>query len=312
MVRTSAGVTSPTLRPFMSSAVELVGVRKTYGDVVALDDVTLEFPLGQLTGFLGPNGAGKTTTFRAILGLTRPEQGRIEILGTPISSDLPRLVKRIGAVVEEPGLHRTLDAVDNMRVAALTLGSGQERIAELLEFVGLTDDAKRPVSGFSKGMKQRLALAIALLGDPEILILDEPLDGLDPAGQVTLKAALRALVDERAKTVIVSSHDLADVESLADHVVVVSRGRMVTAGSLSEILGPSDRHRVAIDDSQAAVEVLLAAGFAATVDDGTVLVDGTSGSEISRALAGAGLYPESLMSARTTLERVFLEITEAR
>lgn len=296
----------------MPSAVELFAVRKTYGDVVALDDLTIQFPSGQLTGFLGPNGAGKTTTFRAILGLTRPEEGRIEIMGTPISSDLPRLVKRIGAVVEEPGLHRTLDAVDNMRVAALTLGSGHDRSADLLEFVGLTADAKRPVAGFSKGMKQRLALAIALLGDPEILILDEPLDGLDPAGQVTLKAALRALVDDRAKTVIVSSHDLADVESLADHVVVVSRGRMVAAGSLSDILGPSDRHRVSIDDPSAATQVLVAAGFAATVDDGTVLVDGTSGAEISRVLAGAGLFPESVMSARTTLERVFLNITEAR
>lgn len=296
----------------MDAAIELVGIRKTYGDVVALADVSLEFPAGQLTGFLGPNGAGKTTTFRSILGLTRPDQGQIRVLGTPIASDLPRLVKRIGAVVEEPGLHRTLDAVDNMRVAALTLGAGGDRIHELLDFVGLGTDSHRPVSGFSKGMRQRLALAIALLGDPEVLILDEPLDGLDPAGQVTLKATLRALVDDSAKTVVVSSHDLGDVESLADHVVVLDRGRTITQGPLGDLLGPGDRHRVELDDATRAVEVLTTAGFDARLDGDDVVVDGAAGSDISRALAGAGLFPESLGSARTTLERLFLDITEAR
>jgi len=296
----------------MNAAIELTGVRKTYGEVVALADVSLVFPAGRLTGFLGPNGAGKTTTFRAILGLTRPDQGRIEILGTPVTSDLPRLVKRIGAVVEEPGLHRTLDAIDNMRVAALTLGSGAGQIDELLAFVGLVEDAHRPVSGYSKGMRQRLALAIALLGDPEILVLDEPLDGLDPAGQVTLKATLRSLVDDRGKTVVVSSHDLVDIEALADHVVVLSRGRTVTSGALSDLLGSGDRHRVGIADPDAAAAILTSAGFAATVDDGIVFVEDATGAEISRALAVAGMYPESLMSARTTLERLFLDITEAR
>jgi ABC-2 type transport system ATP-binding protein len=296
----------------MESAIELQGVTKSYGDVVALDDVTLIFPRSRLTGFLGPNGAGKTTTFRAILGLTRPRQGRIEILGKPITSDLPRLVKRLGAVVEEPGLLRTLDGVDNMRVAALTLGTGFDRIDDLLDFVGLADDATRSVSGYSKGMRQRLALAISLLGDPEILLLDEPLDGLDPAGQVTFRATLRSLVDVQGKTVIVSSHDLADIEALADHVIVLDRGKVVTAGSLTEILGAGDRHRVQIEDPAAAAAALASAGFGATVVDGEVFVEGATGAEISRALFTAGLFPESLMSARATLERVFLDITEAR
>lgn len=296
----------------MTAAITLLGVKKTYGDVVALEDVSLEFPSGKLTGFLGPNGAGKTTTFRAILGLTRPDEGRIEVLGTPISTGLPKLVKRIGAVVEEPGLHRTLDAVDNMRVAAFTQGAGHDRIDELLDFVGLGTDLHRPVSGFSKGMRQRLALAIALLGDPEILVLDEPLDGLDPAGQVTLKATLRALVDDRSKTVIVSSHDLADVESIADHVVVLSRGRTVTEGSLEELLGSGERHRVRVDDPQRAAEVLRAAGLETQLEGDDVLVEGAPGRDVARILAGADLYPESLTSARTTLERLFLDITEAR
>ena len=296
----------------MQTAIELHAVRKTYGRVVALDDVSLRFPAGVLTGFLGPNGAGKTTTFRAILGLTRPTQGRVEVFGQSVGAELPRLVKRIGAVVEEPGLHRTLDAVGNMRVAAATLGRGEERIDELLTFVGLAGDENRPVSGFSKGMRQRLALAIALLGDPEILILDEPLDGLDPAGQVTLKATLRSLVDDSGKTVIVSSHDLADVESLADHVVVLNRGKLVTSGSLHELLGDGERHRVSVDDPERAVQVLVAAGMEAALDERTVLVSGATGSAISRSLAREGIFPEELTSARTTLERLFLDITEAR
>ncbi|MFP5332630.1 MAG: ABC transporter ATP-binding protein [Acidimicrobiia bacterium] len=296
----------------MGNAIELQGVHKTYGRVVALDEASMVFPSGVLTGFLGPNGAGKTTTFRAILGLTRPDRGRIEVLGQSVASDLPRLVKRIGAVVEEPGLHRTLDAVDNMRVAAFTLGAGEHRISQLLDFVGLAGDEHRPVSGFSKGMRQRLALAVALLGDPEILILDEPLDGLDPAGQVTLKATLRALVDDEDKTVIVSSHDLADVESLADHVVVLNRGRTVTEGSLRQLLGDGERHRVVIADRDTAARVLADAGLEATVEDSALFVTGAAGSTVSRLLAEAGLYPEELTSARTTLERLFLDITEAR
>jgi ABC-2 type transport system ATP-binding protein len=296
----------------MDAAIELVDVRKTYKRVVALDDVTLEFPSARLTGFLGPNGAGKTTAFRAILGLTRPDKGRITILGRPAATELHQLVKRIGAVVEEPGLHKTLNGTENMRVAAATLGAGEGRIDDLMDFVGLSDDAGRAVSGYSKGMRQRLALAVAMLGDPDVLILDEPLDGLDPAGQLTLKTQLRSLVTDRGKTVIVSSHDLADVEALADHVVVLDRGRMVISGPLDEILGSRERYRVEIDDPAAAAEALRRAGITAAVDGPGVAVDDAPGTTISRVLAEAGMYPEALIPARTTLERVFLDATEPR
>ena len=295
-----------------AAAIELIGVRKTYGRIIALADVSLQFPMGRLTGFLGPNGAGKTTTFRTVLGLTRPEQGQVRILGTPITGSLPSLVKRLGAVVEEPGLHKTLNGVDNMRVAALTLGVGDGQIPELMDFVGLTDDAGRKVAGYSKGMRQRLALASALLGDPEVLILDEPLDGLDPAGQVTLKRQLRMLVTERDKTVIVSSHDLKDVEEMADHIVVLDRGRQVISGSLEEILGSAERHRVVVDRPEDAVRVLTDAGITAVVDAGQVTVDDVRGADIVRVLAAAGLYPDAVVPARITLESVFLDATEAR
>ena len=189
-------------------------VTKRFGPVMALNRLSLEVPGGCLTGFLGPNGAGKTTSFRVALGLTRANHGEIDIFGMRVGRDGPAIAKRVGAVVEDPGLHDALTARDNLRVAALELGRGNDQADELLELVGLTENASRKVGGFSKGMRQRLGVAVALVGDPDILLLDEPLDGLDPAGQVSFKAQLRRMVNEGGKTIVVSSHDLADIEQL--------------------------------------------------------------------------------------------------
>jgi ABC-2 type transport system ATP-binding protein len=289
--------------------IRLESVTKRYGATTALDNLSLEFPERRLTGFLGPNGAGKTTIFRVCLGLTRPQQGRAEVLGMQVGPDTPRIVKRVGAVVEEPGLHKTLDAVDNLRAAAMILGRGTGEIPALLEFVDLTRDAHRKVETYSKGMRQRLALAMAMLGDPEVLLLDEPLDGLDPAGQVAFRTRLRALVDEQGKTVVVSSHDMSDVEQLADHVVVISRGRLVASGSLSEVLGTSDSFRVEVPDLDHALSVLSAAGVESSVDGGVLRVRAADGAVISRALAGAGIYPSALTPETASLEKVFLDLT---
>jgi ABC-2 type transport system ATP-binding protein len=294
----------------VEAALALSGVTKTYGRVTALDGLSFQIPARRLTGFLGPNGAGKTTTFRASLGLTRVQAGSITVLGMAVGPDTARIVKRVGAIVEEPGLLKTLSAIDNLKVAADTLGQGHEEIGSLLEFVQLDDVGNRRVAGFSKGMRQRLALAIALLGEPELLILDEPLDGLDPAGQVVLKRQLRELVEARGKTVIVSSHDLADVEQLADHVVVINRGRLVAAGALEEVLGTAGRFRVEVADPTAAAAVLSAAGQVAEPSGTGLAVEADDGAAISRALAGAGIYPSALVPVRATLESVFLELTE--
>lgn len=289
--------------------IRLDSVTKRYGSTVALDHLSFEFPEGRLTGFLGPNGAGKTTTFRVCLGLTRPQEGRVEVLGLRVGPDTPRIVKRVGAVVEEPGLHKTLDAIDNLRVAAMILGRGAGEIPALLEFVDLTRDSRRKVETYSKGMRQRLALAVAMLGDPDVLFLDEPLDGLDPAGQVVFRDRLRALVDEHGKTVVVSSHDMSDVEQLADHVVVISRGKLVASGPLAEVLGTSDSFRVAVTDPDQASTVLTAAGIESAVDGGGLLARASDGAIISRALAGAGIYPSALVPQAASLEQVFLELT---
>lgn len=290
-----------------SPAIRVSGLHKRYGRTHALRGLDFEVPRGQLTGFLGPNGAGKTTTFRAILGLTKPNEGEIEMLGMRVPSQLPSIVKKVGVIVEEPGLIKSLNGRVNLAVAADTLGFGHGRIEELLDFVGLTSDAHRKVGEYSKGMRQRLALAAAMLGDPELLILDEPLDGLDPAGQHAFRARLKDLAAE-GRSVVVSSHDLADVEALADYVVVIDRGELVTEGPLDALLGGGNT-RVRAADLDGAAGALTAAGFEVHRDDLGLIVISSEGAKIIEALAKTGIYPDEVRSERSTLESVFLGLT---
>ncbi|MFO7300444.1 MAG: ABC transporter ATP-binding protein [Actinomycetes bacterium] len=290
-----------------SLAVRVSGLKKTYGGNVALDGLSFEIPAGQVTGFLGPNGAGKTTTFRSLLGLTRPDDGEMEVLGMKVPDRLREVTKKVGVIIEEPGLIRALTGRVNMQVAADTLGFGHDRIDQLLEFVGMTADADRRVAGYSKGMRQRLALAAAMIGDPELLILDEPLDGLDPAGQHAFKARLRGLADA-GKTVVVSSHNLADVEELADYVVVVNRGRLVVQGPLRSLLDGGGT-RVEVDDRERAARVLEAAGIEVDRRDDHLHVASEDSPEIIRLLASEGIYPRVVAPAKSSLEQVFLGLT---
>jgi ABC-type multidrug transport system ATPase subunit len=290
-----------------SPAISVTGLHKTYKKTQALRGLGFEVPSGKVTGFLGPNGSGKTTTFRALLGLTRPDSGEMQILGLPSPGGLPEITKRVGVIIEEPGLIKALSGTINLQVAADTLGFGHDRIADTVEFVGLTDDADRRVEEYSKGMRQRLALAAAMLGDPELLILDEPLDGLDPAGQHAFKARLRALADG-GRTVMVSSHDLSDIEALADYVIVIDRGRLVTQGSLTSLLDGGGT-RVAVEPSAAGERALVAAGLGVTRADGALVVATDDGALVTRILAGAGLYPSEVRPQRSSLESVFLGMT---
>ncbi len=288
-------------------AIHVRDLHKRYGKTEALRGLDFDIPSGQLTGFLGPNGAGKTTTFRALLGLTRPNSGEIEILGMSVPSRLPEIVKKVGVIIEEPGLIKSLNGRLNLAIAADTLGFGHERIEEMLEFVGLTADAHRKAQEYSKGMRQRLALAAAMLGDPELLILDEPLDGLDPAGQHAFRARLKDLATQ-GRTVIVSSHDLADVEALADNVVVIDKGKLVTEGPLESLLDGGVT-RVKTSDNARAAEILKGAGFEVTHDEIGLLVTTDDASSIAQALAASGIYPDEVRPERSTLESVFLGLT---
>lgn len=291
-----------------SPAIRVSGLSKSYRKTQALDGLEFEIPSGMVTGFLGPNGAGKTTTFRSLLGLTRPDAGEIHVLGMAVPEHLNQVVKRVGAIVEEPGLIRAHSGTVNMRIAADTLGFGHERIPELIDFVGLTGDASRKAEQYSKGMRQRLALAAAMIGDPDLFLLDEPLDGLDPAGQRAFRARLRNLAEE-GKTVVVSSHDLADIEALADYVIVINRGRLVTQGPLESLLDGGNT-RVVVGDTSAARAALSAAEIESIADEVGLLVESEDGSEIIRILSDAGIYPSEVRPERTTLESVFLGMTE--
>jgi ABC-2 type transport system ATP-binding protein len=291
-----------------SNAITVEGLVKHYKKTKALDGLDFTIPSGAITGFLGPNGAGKTTTFRSLLGLTHPNSGRIEVLGHQVPSELKAVTKQVGAIIEEPGLIRALGGRVNLLVAADTLGFGHERIDEMLEFVELTYDANRRVEEYSKGMRQRLALAAALLGEPELLLLDEPLDGLDPAGQRDFRQRLRQLADA-GRTVVVSSHDLADIEALADYVVVINHGRLVAQGSLDELLGDGGGTRVVIADQSAAIAALAAAGIESSAAADALVVHEGDGSRIIEVLARSGMYPSEVTSARSSLETVFLGMT---
>ncbi len=288
-------------------AVRIEGLVKRYKRTVALNGLDCEIPSGAITGLLGPNGAGKTTMFRSMLGLTGIDAGRIEILGIEVPRGLVEVSKKVGAIIEEPGLIRALSGRVNLQVAADQLGFGHDRIEELLEFVGLESDARRKIDQYSKGMRQRLALAAALLGDPEVLILDEPLDGLDPAGQMVFKARLRDIADQ-GRTVVVSSHDLADIEALADYVIVLNHGRLTTQGPLEDMLSAGGT-RVVVPDPVPVIAVLSAVGIESRADGGSLVVEEGDGSRIIQVLAAAGIYPSEVRPARSTLESVFLGMT---
>ncbi|MDX1469099.1 MAG: ABC transporter ATP-binding protein [Acidimicrobiia bacterium] len=288
-------------------AIRVRGLTKSYKKVQALAGVDFDVPAGKVTGFVGPNGAGKTTTFRALLGLTRPDSGTIEMLGLPVPRELAVITRRCGAIIEEPGLLQALSGHTNMQIAADTLGLGHGRIQDLLEFVGLADDARRKVSEYSKGMRQRLALAAALIAGPELLLLDEPLDGLDPVGQKVFRSRLRELADEGA-TVVVSSHDMADIEAIADHLIVIRRGSIAAAGPLDSLLDGGGT-RVVIENPSSAMEVLRAAGIEARFTGSELFVSSQDRERIVRTLGAAQMFPSEVSAHRSSLESVFFELT---
>jgi len=217
----------------MSNGITINGLTKRFGPITAVDDLSFDVPPGQVTGFLGPNGAGKTTTLRMLLGLVTPTAGEALLDGRRYQDlDAPRRV--VGAAVEAMAAHPGRRAREHLWVLAGSAGAGPGRVDEVLEMVGLTDAQDRRVGGFSLGMRQRLGLASALLGDPEYLVLDEPANGLDPAGMAWLRGLLRRLAAE-GRTVLVSSHVLSEVAQTADHVVIVNTGRLRYAGPLAEL-----------------------------------------------------------------------------
>jgi ABC-2 type transport system ATP-binding protein len=300
-------------------AIEVHGLTKRFGERAALTNVDLSVPRRSVFGFLGPNGAGKTTLIRLLLGLSQPTGGSMQLLGSPLPEERESVLGRVGAIVEEPQFHRYLTARENLAITAAARGpEAHERIDAVLARVGLAERADDRVKTYSLGMRQRLGVARALLADPELLILDEPTNGLDPAGIHEFRQMVREFVDG-GMTVLLSSHLLDEVEKVADYVAIVDRGSVVLQGSIADLHAGSVQSILVStnDESQAmAVLVLDAVVCAAERTEEGIRVtlrpgldaDAVTG-EITRRLVEAGLEIRRIEPVRASLEQRFLEIT---
>jgi ABC-2 type transport system ATP-binding protein len=290
--------------------IEVEGLTKRFGSTLAVDDLSFSVSPGTVTGFLGPNGAGKSTTLRAILGLVLPDVGRATVLGKSYR-DLERPFTRVGAVLETTDAHPGRSGRNHLRVLATAAGLPRSRADEALTLVDLTDAARRRVKGYSLGMCQRLGLAAALLGDPEVLVLDEPANGLDPQGIRWLRDFLRARADE-GRTVLVSSHVLAEVAQTVDDVVIIHRGRLVRQAAMSEVVAQAAGSTLVRSPDAARLALLLArAGIEVhSMGDGALSVFAPS-EKVGEVAAANGVVLHELTAARATLEEVFLELTGA-
>jgi ABC-2 type transport system ATP-binding protein len=303
----------------VNAVIEVEGLRKEYRQLrrppqVALDGLDLRVPEGGVFGFLGPNGSGKTTTIRCLLGLVRASAGHVWVMGAAVPDRLPAVISQVGSIVETPALFPTMTGRRNLSLLGRLDGHGPRAVGAALERVGLADRADDLVQTYSLGMRQRLGLAAALLKDPALLILDEPANGLDPAGIREMRLLVRALADE-GRTVLVSSHQLAEVQVTCDAVAIVDRGRMVAAGPVDEVLrlGGSTGLLVRVDDLARGEAALSVAGFDVTVDEThlRVAAPATAGAHVTRTLADAGQWVSELRVEEVSLEDLFLEITGA-
>jgi len=299
-------------------AVETQGLTKRFGENVAVDNVELRVPRGCAFGYLGPNGAGKTTLIRVLLGLTHADAGTMSLLGYPVPRQRDLALARVGAIVDEPRFHGHLTGRQNLQIlAAVREREARERIGPSLERVGLAQRADDKVSKYSMGMRQRLGVAACLLGDPQLLILDEPMNGLDPAGMADMRDMIVSLVAE-GRTVVLSSHLLDEVERTCDAVAIVDRGKVIRQGPISELLAGTsitlqvecsepDRARVLLEDSSIAARIEVG-----PLGLGITLPTGTSRevvAEIIRVLVQGGISVYRLQEIQASLESWFLQVT---
>ncbi|MFU8853290.1 ATP-binding cassette domain-containing protein [Micromonospora sp. SL1-18] len=303
----------------MPAVLEIEGLRKTYksrrrGTRNALDGFDMRVETGQVHGFLGPNGSGKTTTLRTLLGLIRPDGGRMAILGQEVPAALPAVAGQVGAIVESPQFFPNFTARDTLSLLGEAGEVPRQRIDEVLELVGLRDRAGERVKTYSLGMKQRLAVASALLKNPKLLILDEPANGLDPGGIREMRTLMRNLA-EAGMTVVLSSHILGEIQLICDSVTIISLGRRVAFGPVGEVLAQHSAGGVrvrldAVTDLPAAADTLTRAGIQVTGHPDHLMLAGVDKpATVTRLLAEQGLYVSELAPVAVDLESVFLELT---
>jgi ABC-2 type transport system ATP-binding protein len=288
--------------------IEVENLTKRFGATLAVADLSFSVSPGTVTGFLGPNGAGKSTTLRSILGLVYPDAGRTSVLGRPYV-ELERPYHQVGAILETAEAHPGRSGRNHLRVLATASGVARSRVDEVLELVGMSEFARRRVKGYSLGMRQRLALAGALLGDPQVLVLDEPANGLDPQGIRWLRDLLRALAGE-GRTVLVSSHVLAEVAQTVDHVVIIHKGRLVRQAAMAEVEAmAAGSALVRSPDAERLASALRAEGIdSQSAGDGGLSVAAPP-ARIGELAAAHGIVLHELTTARATLEEVFFELT---
>jgi ABC-2 type transport system ATP-binding protein len=294
-----------------SPAISVRGVTKRFGSVTAVHDLSLEVHPGVVTGFLGPNGAGKSTTLRIVLGLVAPTEGTATVLGMPYRS-LREPTKTVGAVLETQSFNPLRSGRNHLRVLASASGIPRRRVDEILELVGLEAAARRNAGTYSLGMRQRLALGAALLGDPRILILDEPANGLDPAGVHEFRSICRDLADA-GTAVFLSSHLLSDIEKSCDRVVILKGGRVIADGTLAELGAGDPWIHLKVDPADAFRAAALLADLSPREQGpGELLVRAQSGKLVGKLLLDGGIVPEGIGQKEPTLEELFLALTEDR
>ena len=293
----------------MAHAIEVAGLTKHFGPVKAVDDLSFTVDEGRVTGFLGPNGAGKTTTLRMLLGLVNPTSGTATVHGQPFTT-LNDPVHTVGAVLDGGMLHPGRSGRNHLRTLAKAAGIGNQRVEELLELVALSDAAHRRAGGYSLGMRQRLGLAAALIGDPKVLVLDEPANGLDPQGIRWLRDFLRRLAGE-GRAVLISSHQLAELGQTADDVVVIAKGRSVAQAPLQDIMSRAQGGgvRVAGPDVRKLGDILYAEGARVSGDPTQITVADRTGEQVGRLVAQHQLVISELVPVGASLEDVYFELT---
>jgi len=293
--------------------VRTIGLQKRFGAITAVRDLNLELRPGEILGFLGPNGSGKSTTIAMVLGLVAPTAGQIELFGKPLQDCGPAEFRRVGAVLENPPLYRFLSGRDNLEVLARLLEVDSNRIDELLGLVGLGERASSKVNEYSQGMKQRLSMAAALLADPELLVLDEPTNGMDPSGMLEFRELIGEM-GSRGKAVFLSSHLLHEVQQVSTRVAIIKEGDVLAQGQVEELLGRRSVLQIRVSQAQEALALIKELEWVRSVSaEGDLLLVETPQervSDISAVLAQKGIFPSELRFREDTLESFFQEVTQ--
>jgi ABC-2 type transport system ATP-binding protein len=294
----------------MEATIEARGLSKRFGGTVAVDRLSFTIAPGEVTGFIGPNGAGKSTTMRMILGLDAPDEGAALIGGRPYR-ELSTPLRRVGALLDAAAVHPGRSARDHLLWMAHSNGLPAARVREVLDQVGLATAARRRAGAFSLGMRQRLGIAGALLGDPPVLMFDEPVNGLDPEGIMWIRGLLRSLA-RQGRAVLVSSHLMGELEGTADHLLVIGRGRLIADTSVRDLLAAASGDRVALRSRSRSAAMTVLANAGATVaatDRDALTVSGLTGERVIALLNGAGVPFSEVTAHRATLEEAYMELT---